>query len=174
MSVEEDGSAAFGSPEGSENACCSVSFSFTSFPDSSKTVNHGITALKYAFSRVFCSLEKGQELLRVLLSAASSWMERSGTLQLCWEASQGLDVNFEGEEELPTETVQQLGSYFGVGDLTCQVVVQQLMQIFFGEVYEESFVCWGVLFCFVFNILHKPAPMGAVAPPTAPHLEASL
>lgn len=105
MSVEEDGSAAFGSPEGSENACCSVSFSFTSFLNSRKTVSHGITALKYAFSRVFCSLERSQELLRVLLSTASSWMEYSGTLQLCWEVSRGADVNFEGEKELPSETM---------------------------------------------------------------------
>lgn len=61
--------------------------SFTSFLSSSKTVSHGITSLKYIFSRVFCSLERGQELLHVLLSTASSWMECSGTLQLCWEAS---------------------------------------------------------------------------------------
>lgn len=101
-------------------------FFFTSFLNSSKTVGHGITALKFAFSRVFCSLERGQVLLRVLLSTASSWMECSGTLQLCWEVSRGANVNFEGEKELPSETMQQLVSYFGVGDLTCQVVVQQL------------------------------------------------
>lgn len=163
MSVEEDGSAAFGSPEGNENACCSTSFSFTSFLSSSKTVSHGITVLKYAFSRVFCSLERVQELLRVLLSTASSWTERSGTLQLCWETSRGADVNSGAEKELPSETVRELVSYFWVGDLTCQVVVQQLKHIFFGKAYEESFlsVCW-VFFLVDF------------VPPPGLRLEASL
>lgn len=85
MSVEEDGSAAFRSPDGSENACCSLSF--TSFWTSSKMDSHRVTALKYAFSTVFYSLEKGQDLLRVLWRTALSWMECSGTLQLCWKVS---------------------------------------------------------------------------------------
>lgn len=127
--------------------------SFTSFLSSSKMVSHGITALKYAFSRVFCSLERGQELLRVLLSTASSWMECSGTLQLCWEVSQGADVSFEGEKKSLSGTMQKFASYFGVGDLSCQVVVQPLKRIFFGEVYEESFLCACCLwFGFLFHL----------------------
>lgn len=35
-------------------------------------------------------------------------MECSGTLQLCWKVFYGADVNFEGEKELPSETMQQL------------------------------------------------------------------
>lgn len=73
----------------------------------SKMDNHRVTALKYAFSTAFYNLEKGQKL-RVLLRAALSWMQCSGTLQLCWKVSYGADVNFEGENELPSETVQQL------------------------------------------------------------------
>lgn len=106
MSVEEDGGAAFCSPEGSENASCSLSS--TSFFSSSKMDSHRVTALKYAFSTAFYNLEKGQKLLHVLLRAALSWMECSGTLQLCWKVFYGADVNFEGEKELPSETVQQL------------------------------------------------------------------
>lgn len=70
--------------------------------------NHRVTALKYAFSTAFYNLKKGQKLLSVLLRAALSWMECSGTLQLCWKVFYGADVNFEGEKELPSETVQQL------------------------------------------------------------------
>lgn len=120
------------------------------------------------FQEYSCSLEGGQERLRVLLSTASSWTECSGTPQLCWEASRGADVNFGAEKELPSETVQELVSYFWVGDLTCQVV-QQLKQIFFGEVYEESFlsVC-----CFFFLCEFCVSPSVSYSPP--PHLEASL
>lgn len=74
----------FCSAEGSENACCSLSS--TSFLNSGKD-SHRVTALKYAFSTAFYSLEKGQKLLRVLLRTALSWMECSGTLQLCWKVS---------------------------------------------------------------------------------------
>lgn len=45
-------------------------------------------------------------------------------------------------------TVRQLISYFGVGDVTCQIVVQHIKQIFFGEAYRNPFclcVCW--VFC---------------------------
>lgn len=63
MSVEEDGSAAFCSPEGGKNAYCSL-FS-ASFLNSSKMDSHRVTALKYAFSTAFYNLEKGQKLLRV-------------------------------------------------------------------------------------------------------------
>lgn len=72
MPLEEDGSAAFRSPDGSENIFCSLSFS--SFLNSSKMDSHRVTALKYAFSTVFYILERGQELLHVLLRTALSWM----------------------------------------------------------------------------------------------------
>lgn len=75
--------------------------------------------------------------------------ECSGTLQLHWEVSQGADASFGGEKEPPSEAMQQLVSCFGVGDLTCQVVVQELKQIFFGQAHEESFLSvLDFLFCF--------------------------
>lgn len=69
--------------------------------------------------------------------------------------------------------MQQLFSCFGVGDLTWLVVVQQLSRFSLGRHMRNPFSVCIVLFCllvccFLFNILHKPAPEGAVASPSPP------
>lgn len=139
---------------GRENACCSVSFSFTSFVSSSRTAGRGITALKYAFSGVFCALERGQELLCFIVDVVLRYP--ATFLRSVWRSKRKLVGVRRNCLLRLCDDLNSLVSGFEVGGLTCRVVVQKLKQIFFGEAQDEPFLC--VVVC---NILRETAAVGA-------------
>lgn len=135
--------------------------------------SHRVIALKYAFSTAFYNLEKGQKLLRVLLRAALSRMECSGTLQLCWKVflwSRCKLWGWEGIAFWDNATAFFFLLWGGRFDLTscCSAVEADFL---WGGIWGILSLCALFYFvclfvAFLFNVLHKPAPVGAVVSPS--------